>query len=142
MSLSAYNTELCPGRDMDVSIAVPVWFRANIASGTKTSPPSQFKTIKPGQYYPIETSWEEIKIDQKIPVLENLNAKINSLDSRIIKSRASIRDNTSYILFANSDGIMTYDYRPHTGLGSSCSADNNGQIEEGYWGLAVRDGFD
>ncbi len=35
MSLSAYNTELCPGRDMDVSIGVPDRFRANIAGETE-----------------------------------------------------------------------------------------------------------
>lgn len=115
---------------------------ANIASGAKTASPSQFNTFQPPQYYPAEIPWEEVKIDRKIPLLEKLNTRVNSLDTRIIKSRASISDDTTYMLFTNSDGLITFDYRPHTRLAASCSAEQNGHIEEGFWDLASRSGFE
>lgn len=93
-------------------------------------------------YYPIQTPWETVKIDQKIPYLQTINDQVFSADGRVIKSRISFGDSTSYILFANSEGRMVYDYQPMVRLNVSVTAEQNGQREQNGFGLAFRHGLE
>ena len=85
---------------------------------------------KPASYYNINTPWEDIGVDKKIPYLQNINEKVFQIDSRIIKSTISFNNSSSYILFANSEGRITYDYQPMGKIWVSCTAEQNGQREQ------------
>ena len=92
--------------------------------------------------YPVTTSWEEVSIKNKIPYLQKLNDRIFALDPRVIKVSASQSDETSQILFCNSDGVMYYDYRPMATLSASCVMEQDGKKENCYSARSYRKGFD
>lgn len=115
---------------------------ANIASGTAKPLPDEFKIKNPANYYPIETTWESIKIDQKIPYIKKLNENSLALESKIIKSRAYFSDITSYIMLVNSECLIRFDYQPMTRFGISLTAEKNGERQSGGFNLSGRYGID
>lgn len=115
---------------------------ANIAADSAKKAPHDFGLYKPADYYPIQTPWETVKIDAKIPYLETLSEKIYAKDTAIVKSRVAFMDDTSYMLFVNSDGVITYDYQPMTQLYASCVVEKNDQRESGSYNLCARRGID
>ena len=115
---------------------------ANIASGSKTAPPVELKLHKTPNYYPIETSWEDVKIDTKIPYLEKINDKVFAKDNRVIKSSIWFIDESSYILVATSEGRIAFDYQPMTLIYVTCNAEQNGQREQNSFNLAARQGIE
>lgn len=116
---------------------------ARIASGSrKTEPVNLTEKKLTRNYYSISTPWEEVTIKQKIPYLQKLNDRIFALDSRVHKVSAFLNDTTSHILFANSEGVMYYDYRPMTSLASVCIMEEDGKIENNYASRSFRKGFD
>jgi len=90
-------------------------------------------------FYPISTPWEEVSINSKIPLLQAINEKTFSLDPRIIKTTVSFSDSTSYVLFANSEGVIACDYQPMGSLGTSCVAEQNGRTEQNGYNISARD---
>lgn len=115
---------------------------ANIANSNKKIDPVAFKSRTHPEYYAIKTPWEKVSIDQKIPFLQTINEKVFKLDNRIIKSNIWFRDSSTHILFANSEGVVTFDYRPQGSISVSCTAEQNGQRENGYFDLAGRRGVE
>ncbi len=115
---------------------------ANIANSPAHVEPVAFETHPHPEYYAIKTPWEQVSIDEKIPYLQTINDKVFSLDNRIIKSNIWFSDETSYILFANSEGRVTYDYRPQSSISASCTAEQNGKRENAYFDLAGRNGIE
>ncbi|MBN1894997.1 TldD/PmbA family protein, partial [bacterium] len=115
---------------------------ASIANAGKTLPPAQFKVHKTPQYYPIQNRWETVKLDQKIPLLPEINQKVFSADKRIIKCRIGCSDDYSYILIANSEGRLVHDYQPMTRLFVSCTAEQDGRKEDNYAMTAGRYGLE
>ncbi len=115
---------------------------ANIATSSKKVDPLPLKNHEHPNYYAIQTAWEKVSIDTKIPYLQQINDKVFALDKRIIKSNIWFTDQTSYILYANSEGRMTYDYQPQSSISASCTAEQNGQKENGYFDLAGRYGIE
>jgi len=115
---------------------------ANIASGSKSAPPVELKLHKTPNYYPIETSWEEVKIDKKIPYLQKINDKVFAKDNRVIKSSIWFIDETSYILIATSEGRIVYDYQPMTQIFVTCNAEQGGRREQNYFDLGGRQGIE
>jgi len=115
---------------------------ANIARSGKPIPPVALSWYKTPQYYNIRTPWEDVKPDRKVPFVTEINQKVFSLDKRIIKCRVAWLDEYSYILIANSSGRIVYDYQPMTGMYASCTAEQNGEKEEGYSMVSGRYGID
>lgn len=115
---------------------------ANIANSGKSVEPAALKAHDHPNYYPIKTPWEQVGIDTKIPYLQKINDKVFALDPRVIKSRIWFMDGTRYMLFANSEGRVTYDYQPMSTIYVSCSAEQNGQKEENSFNLSGRRGID
>jgi len=111
---------------------------ANIASSGKTLHPVPLKLHKTPNYYPIDTPWEEVSIDQKIPILNGINDAVFKKDPRIIKSRIWFIDSTSYMLFANSEGRIVYDYKPMGYVNVNCTAEQNGQRESNGYTISNR----
>lgn len=119
---------------------------AHTAAGIATMPHKSNSTkIEEKQfnnYYKIQKDWKDISIDEKKSYLESLNTKIFGLDQRVIKVSISLVDMTSHILFFNSEGILSCDYRPMTILSASCTMEQNGTIENGYVSRAYRLGYE
>ncbi|MEN9917627.1 MAG: hypothetical protein RL662_63 [Bacteroidota bacterium] len=93
-------------------------------------------------YYKIGKSWEDVLINDKKDFLVKLNAQIFGLDQRVIKASINLYTNTSYILFCNSEGLLTSDYRPMAILSVSCTMEQNGKIENGSASRAYRKGVE
>jgi TldD protein len=115
---------------------------ANIANSKSSLKIPILTEHKPADYYRIKTTWEQIGIDQKIPYLQRINQKVFELDKRIIKSKISFNNSTTYILIATSEGRISYDYQPMSQISVSCIAEQKGQREQDSFNLAGRRGID
>jgi len=115
---------------------------ANIANGGKTVPPQELKLHDTPNYYPIKTSWEDVRIDKKIPFLQEINDKVFTKDNRIVKASIWFVDVSSYIMVATSEGRVTCDYRPSTTTMVSCTAEENSQRESNSFVLSSRNGIE
>ncbi|HCC51812.1 MAG TPA: peptidase U62, partial [Porphyromonadaceae bacterium] len=86
---------------------------ARIATGTGAPAPVNLTEIKvKNQLYKIKTTWEDVPVKSKMPYLQKINDQMFEADKRITKVSAWLNDNTSHILFCNSEGQYYYDYRP------------------------------
>ena len=115
---------------------------ANIADSKGEFKPVKLKLMKVPDYYPIETPWEKIGIDTKIPYLQKINDKVFAQDNRIIKSNIWFTNETRYILVVNSDGVIAFDYQPMGQISVSCNAEQNGKREQNYFDLSGRRGIE
>ena len=91
-------------------------------------------------YYKVQTAWDTIAINDKIPYLQKLNDSVFAKDKRVHKVLANLSDSTSHIFFCNSEGQCYYDYRPMVSLGVSCIMEENGKIENSYASRSFRMG--
>lgn len=115
---------------------------ASIADQQKSQPNIEIKPTHFNNFYKIKRSWQDISVKDKKEYVQKLNDRIFELDNRVIKASISLNDATSYILFFNSEGILTWDYRPMAILSASCTMEQNGTIESGYSSRAYRKGFE
>jgi len=111
---------------------------SRIANGSAKTPPVKTDEKVFRNYYPILNSWEDQTIQEKIPYLQNLNERIFALDKRVVKVNAYISDETSYILYYNSEGDLCHDVRPMVMLRSSCVMQDGSRIENGSSSRAAR----
>ncbi|MDR1091807.1 MAG: TldD/PmbA family protein [Prevotella sp.] len=93
-------------------------------------------------YYKIQKPWIDVSVADKKSFVQRLNDRIFELDPRVIKASVSLNDSTSYILFFNSEGILTWDYRPMCIMYGSSTMEQNGKIENGSSSRAYRKGFE
>lgn len=115
---------------------------ASIASAPLKVNPIEIKETHFNNYYKIQRSWLDVSVADKKSFVQKLNDRIFELDARVIKASVSLNDSTSYILFFNSEGILTWDYRPMSIMYGSCTMDQEGRIENGYASRAYRKGFE
>lgn len=115
---------------------------AIIASDSTTFTQPQLASKASADYYKINKKWEDVSIKDKIPYLKAANDRLFELDSKVIKARVFQTDETSYTLFANSEGVLTHDYRPMVTFGIVCNMKRGEQIENAYASRAFRKGFE
>jgi TldD protein len=115
---------------------------ANIADSNKIIKPVKLKLRDTPDFYPIKTPWEQISIDKKIPYLQQINDKVFSEDSRVIKSNIWFSNETSYILVVTSEGVVACDYQPMGAISVSVTAEQNGKREQNYFDLSGRRGIE
>lgn len=113
---------------------------ANIANAASSYQAVNLQALQHPNYYKIKSSWDEVGIEQKIPLLQKANEKILSLDKRIIKSSAFFSDETKYVLFVNSEGRTFADYQPMGTIYTSCTAEQNGKKERNGYSISLRKG--
>jgi len=111
---------------------------SRIANGAAKVPPVKTDEKMFKNYYPILNSHEEQSIQEKMPYLQKLNDKLFALDSRVVKVNAMINDETSYILYYNSDGLLCHDVRPMVMISGSCVMQQGDRIENGGASRAAR----
>ena len=105
---------------------------SRIASGSSKTPPVKIDEKIFKNYYPVVKSWEDVSVQYKMPYLQKLNDRIFELDSRVIKVNASVNDETSYILYYNSEGTLCHDCRPMIVVSGNCIMQQNDKIENAY----------
>ena len=115
---------------------------ANIADLSAKVEPVRLEFRKTQNYYPVETPWETVSIDKKIPYLQKINDKVFAMDKRVIKSNIWFSNSSSYILIATSEGKIVYDYQPMGSLYVGCTAEQDGKREQNYSGLSSRRGME
>jgi TldD protein len=96
----------------------------------------------PAQYYNISQKWDDVSVQDKVPYVQKINDRIFSLDDKVIKVNAFMSDETSVVLFYNSEGRLTYDYRPMVNFGAVCIMQKGEQIENSYAARSFRKGFE
>jgi len=111
---------------------------ASIARGRAGAVPETYKIAGHKNYYPIETAWESLGIDRKIPFLERINENIFQRDTRVVKASMTFTDETTRILVVNSDGSAVEDYQPNSYLGASVTAEQKGRRETNGYNIAGR----
>lgn len=115
---------------------------ANIANEPKDVGAQAVNEKVPADFYKINQKWTEVSIKDKIPYVQKINDKVFSLDDKVIKVNAFQSDETSFVLFYNSEGKLTYDYRPMMRLGAVCVMQKGEQIENAYSARSFRKGFE
>jgi TldD protein len=111
---------------------------ASIAGGQAGRAPDAYKIAGHDNYYPIETAWEAVGVDRKIPFLERINQRIFAKDDRVQKASISFSDSTSRILVVSSDGLAVEDYQPQSYIGARVVAEQDGRREQNGYNLAGR----
>ena len=89
--------------------------------------------------YPVKIRWEDVRPEQKLPLLTSLNEKAFARDPRVRKVNVTFGDGQSVILIADSQGRVVEDAQPMTLLYLSCVAEQNGQREQNTYGVAGRE---
>lgn len=115
---------------------------ANIADSPNEFNPGIFSEKTPSDYYRIGKNWEQVSVKDKVPFVQKINDKVFSLDTKVIKANAFLNDETSYVLFCNSDGKITWDYRPMISFGVVCIMQKGEQIENSYVARSFRNGYE
>jgi len=129
----AFTEELTPE-----SIRKAAATAASIAKGPAGKVPEAFKIAGHDNYYPIETAWDEVGVDQKIPFLNKINKGIFAKDPRVVKATISFSDSTSRMLVITSDGLGVEDYQPQSRIGARVVAEQKGRRERNGFNLAGR----
>ncbi len=115
---------------------------ASIANESKDFPSINLNEKVNPDYYKFKTAWEDVSIKQKIPYLQKLNDKIFALDEKVDKVQVYLNDESSYVLFANSEGIMSCDYRPMFSLYASVVMIDGEKKEDFGSSRSMRVGFE
>jgi len=112
---------------------------AAIADGPSRPAPEGFRvTEKLPERYPVKLRWEDVRPDQKLPILNGLNERAFAADRRLKKVNLYFADQTSAILIADSTGRIVEDLQPMTSLGLSCVAEQDGKRESNGYNVAAR----
>ncbi len=115
---------------------------ASIANSNSSYSTAPFTEKIPADFYKINKKWEDISVKDKVPFVQKINDKVFALDEKVIKVNAFLSDETSIVLFYNSEGKLSYDYRPMVRFGVVCIMEKDGQIENAYAARSFRKGFE
>ena len=115
---------------------------ANIADKPGEFNSLEFNEKLPSDYYRIAKNWQQVSVQDKVPFVQKINDKVFSLDPKIIKVNAFLNDETGYMLFCNSEGKITWDYRPLISFGVVCIMQKEKQIENSYVARSFRNGYE
>ena len=92
------------------------------------------RTYSPGNtaqngFYPMQSNWRDIKADEFLPFLKNLEKAIFAKDSRVIKVIARLSNSVAEIMMYNSLEELTYDTRPMGSISVTAVFQHNGKTE-------------
>jgi TldD protein len=116
---------------------------AAIADGAAREAPLAFHVRRdlPSRY-PLTRPWEEIRPEEKLPLLTDLEARAFAADPRVRKVNVHLRSEAGNVLVADSTGRIAEDSQPMTLLSLSVLAEDGGRREQNGYNVAGRAGFD
>ncbi len=116
---------------------------AAIADGPSRAGPQRFHVaVRLPQRYPLRVRWEDVRPEQKLPVLDGVNGRVFAADARVRKVNVHFRDEAGAVLLADSQGRIVEDLQPMTLLHVSCVAEQDGRREQGGYTVAGSAGFE
>ena len=115
---------------------------ANIANSSSSFNAGDIMEKVPSSYYSIGQKWDDISVKDKVPFVQKLNDKVFSLDEKVSRVNVYLNDESSFVMFYNSEGRLTYDYRPMVSFSVVCVMEKDGQIENSYSARSYRKGFE
>jgi TldD protein len=92
--------------------------------------------------YPLVRPWDEVRPEEKLPLLTALNERAFAADPRVRKVNVYLRDESGAILIADSSGRVVEDSQPMTVLYLSVLAEQAGRREQNGYNVAGRAGFE
>jgi len=112
---------------------------ATIAEGARSFAPERFHLTRglPSRY-PTARRWDDVRPEEKLPLLTGLNDRTFAMNDAIRKVNITFGDEVSAILIADSSGRIVEDIQPMTLLYLSCVAEKNGEREQNTYGVAAR----
>lgn len=115
---------------------------ANIANNPGIFNPTEITEKPPADFYKISKKWEHVSVEEKVPFVQKLNDRVYGLDEKVTNVFVSLSDETAYVLFYNSEGRLTYDYRPMVSFAVQATMEKKGQLEKSYSARSFRKGFE
>jgi len=116
---------------------------AAVADGPSRNAPQSYQVaVAPAQRYPVRQRWEDVRPEQKLPILSGLNEKVFAADPRVKKVNVGFADEYGAVLVADSQGRIVEDLQPMTVLYLSCVAEQGGRRESGGYNVAGRAGLE
>ena len=112
---------------------------ATIAEGAPRDAPGRLHmTTGLPSRYATQRRWDDIRPEEKLPLLTGLNDRTFSMNEAIRKVNITFANEMSAILIADSSGRIVEDLQPMTLLYLSCVAEKNGEREQNTYGVAAR----
>lgn len=133
----AFTEDLSP-----LSVRSAALTAAAIADGPRNAAPQAFRADPLPSRYPLKTAWEDVGMDQRLPLVQGVEQKVFAADARIAKVTLQLADDTSAVLIVDSRGRMAFDLQPMTVLGLQCTAEQDGRREAAHYNVAGRMGFE
>ena len=115
---------------------------AAIARSTPGLAPVALSPLHLPNRYEIQTSWSDVGMDKRVPLVRAWEERAFSLDSRIEKVQTSLADSEKWILVVRPDGRMAEDYQPMTRAHVVCTAIDGEVRESNSYNLAARAGLE
>jgi TldD protein len=116
---------------------------AAVADGPSRPGPASFHVVgRLPDRYPLSRPWDEVRPEEKLPILTGLNERAFAADPRVRKVNLYLRDEAGAILVAGSDGRIVEDRQPMTLLYLSVLAEDGGRREQNGYNVAGRAGFE
>lgn len=116
---------------------------AAIADGPSRPGPERFHVgADLPDRYPLVRPWDEVRPDEKLPLVAALNERAFAADPRVKKVSVFLRDESGAVLVADSSGRIVEDLQPMTLLYLSILAEEGGRREQNGYNVAGRAGFE
>ena len=116
---------------------------AAIADGASREAPARLHLEpRPVGRYAARTPWEGPGSEAKLPLLEQVNARLLAADPGVRKVNVYLHDESGAVLVADSSGRVVEDLQPMTLLAASVLAERGGRREQNGYNLAARAGLE
>ncbi|WP_295386156.1 TldD/PmbA family protein [uncultured Thiodictyon sp.] len=114
---------------------------ATIANGARAPVPVHFDPRRQGDLYPVERPWSEVGLDEKLPLIQKVEALVRAADPAIDKVTVQLTDTDERVLIATLDGHLLVDRRPSVLLGLMVTAKRGAKTQSNLGSLGARDGL-
>ncbi len=111
---------------------------AGRSDGTPTSAPIELVAVPPGTLYTSRLAWSDVGIEQKLPILEKVDALARAGDPSVTDVGVSWSDTDERVLIAVLDGRLIVDRRPLTRLSVQITMTRKGIAHSGFANLSAR----
>jgi TldD protein len=117
---------------------------AGMANGTNTAgtlPPQSFIAKKIGNLYRTEIPWSDIGMEQRLPLLEQVDREARRADPSVESVSVRWSDTDDRVLIATLDGHLVADHRPMTRLSAEVEVVRGDNSQTGFASIAARQGL-
>ncbi len=116
---------------------------AAIADGASREAPVRLHLEpRPSGRYAPRTPWDDPGSKAKLPLLEQVNARLVAADESVRKVSVYLHDESGAVLVADSSGRVVEDLQPMTLLAASVLAERGGRREQNGYNVAGRAGLE